>query len=152
MRNPEGVFRTSVDAGRMPGQEWLGAAAERAAGDVSFASAAEATRRDRAVVVAVVGAEGMTLTALVVGPRCQLVSTPWNLDTGSNKPRGTSISYERSSGALSSAASDFLRVSSGSFGSFACNDKTRAEIAWRRWTIGATDLPRSFRHSPPRRD
>jgi len=31
---------------------------ERAAGDVSFASAVEATQRDRAVVVAVVGAEG----------------------------------------------------------------------------------------------
>jgi len=44
--------------GKSGGRGWLGAAAERAAGDVSFASAAEATRRDRAVVVAVVGAEG----------------------------------------------------------------------------------------------
>lgn len=34
--------------------------------------------------------------APVVGPRCQLVSMPWNPDTGSNKPQGTNISYDRS--------------------------------------------------------
>lgn len=59
------------------------------------------TRRDRAVVVvmvAVVGAEGddALAPAPVVGPRCQLVSMPWNPDTGSNKPQGTNISYDRS--------------------------------------------------------
>lgn len=49
-------------------------------------------------VVAVVGAEGddTLAPAPVVGPRCQLVSMPWNPDTGSNKPQGTNIFYDRS--------------------------------------------------------
>lgn len=42
------------------------------------------------------GRRGGWRSAPVVGPRCQLVSTPWYPDIGSNKPRGTNISYDRS--------------------------------------------------------
>jgi len=42
------------------------------------------------------GRRGEWHFAPIVGPRCQLVSTLWYPDIGSNKPRGTNISYDRS--------------------------------------------------------
>lgn len=84
------MFRTPVDVG------------DKTRGECQwrlFRVSGGETRRDRAVVVvlvAVVGAEGDDAPAPVVGPRCQLVSTPWYPDIGSNKPRGTNISYDRS--------------------------------------------------------
>lgn len=86
------MFRTSVDVG------------DKTRGECRwrlFRVSGGETRRDRAVVVVIVavarrGRRGGWRSAPVVGPRCQLVSTPWYPDIGSNKPRGTNISYDRS--------------------------------------------------------
>lgn len=78
------VFRTSVDVGDKTRGECRWRLFRVSGGDDTTRSCSCGGRRGR---------RGGWRSAPVVGPRCQPVSTPWNLDTGSNKPRGTSISY-----------------------------------------------------------